>query len=151
MGHLAWQSIGQPDSHNAGITGTLTLCVDGAPSSYTAITDASGFFTITTGLSDGSYDWRFKGRKWLATAGTLTLSGGATNQEMGTQRAGDANNTNLVDAQDFAILKAAFGKQEGQFGYDERADFNNNGAVNSSDLTLLKSNFGQAGAPANCP
>jgi hypothetical protein len=154
VGHVVWQGIGQPDGHTGGITGTLTLCANGTPRSYSASTDASGFFTVTTGLPGGSYDWRFKGRKWLATNGTLTLPGapgGVTGQELGTQRAGDGNNTNLVDAQDFTIMKATFGKQEGEVGYDERGDFNNNGAVNSTDFTLLRANFGQAGAPSSCP
>jgi len=151
-GHLVWQGIGQPDIHNAGITGTLTLCAGGAAHDYSVGTDASGFFTITTGLPPGSYGWYFKARKWLAAGGTLTISsGGITSQELGIQRAGDANNTNLVDVQDFSILKNTFGKALGDPGYDERADFNNDSVVASSDFALLKGNFGQAGESASCP
>ena len=65
---------------------------------------------------------------------------------MGTQRAGDANNTNNVNAQDFTILKAAYGGSS-----DLRADFNNDGVVGAGDFNLLKTNFGAVGASANCP
>jgi hypothetical protein len=150
-GHLTWQGIGQPDSRNAGITGTLTLCVSGLPQDYTAATDASGTFTLTTDLPPGTYAWHFKGRKWLASNGTLSLSSAPTNQEFGTQRAGDANNTNLVDSTDFVILKTTFGKHQGDPGYDERGDLNNDTTVGSTDFALLRTNFGFAGPPPNCP
>jgi len=66
---------------------------------------------------------------------------------MGLQKAGDADNNNVVNASDFTILKNTFGKSSGQLGYDDRADFNGDLVVNSGDFTLLKGNFGIAGAP----
>src|SRR5207244_4893844 len=80
--HLTWQGIPQSDTRNEGITGTLTLCSAGTPNSYTAATDASGSFTVTTDLPRGTYDWWFKGPRWLATSGTAGPPG-----ELGTQRA----------------------------------------------------------------
>ena len=145
-GHLTWQGISQPNAHNTGLTATLTLCNAGVPTSFTVTTDQNGNFTVNTNLPNGTYPWWIKGPRSLANSGTLTISGGSATVEFGTQRAGDANNTNVDNAQDFAILKAAFGT-----GSDLRADFNNDGVVNAQDFTLLKSNFGIAGATANCP
>jgi hypothetical protein len=116
-------------------------------------TDASGFFTVPLGsLPSGTYTWRVKGPKYLATSGTTALSSGATTSvEMGLERAGDANNSNNVDATDFSILKGAFGKNLGQPGYDDRADFDNNQTINAVDFSLLRANFGTAGAPGAGP
>src|SRR4051794_11704970 len=66
----------QPDPRQV-LSGTLWLCVVGSPVTYNVTSDASGFFTLTTSLPTGTYGWRFKGSRWLAPAGTLTLSGGA--------------------------------------------------------------------------
>ena len=145
MGHLTWQGIPQPNNRNAGLTATLTLCVGGTPANYVVTTDASGFFTLTTGLQDGPYNFRIKGVRSLANAGTLSLAGSSTQVEFGTERAGDCNNSNIVNSQDFSILRIAFG------GFDPRADFNNDGVVNSQDFTLLKNNFGALGASLTCP
>ena len=106
---------------------------------------------MSTGLPDGTYAWKIKQEIALGNAGTLTISGGTVTQEFGTQRAGDCNNTNIDNAQDFTILKNSFGKAPGQAGYDARANFNRDGVVNSVDFTLLKNNFGQAGATQTCP
>ena len=103
------------------------------------------------GLPDGAYDWRYKGRKGLATGGTITLSGGTTHQELGLQRAGDANNDNAANTIDFVILRNTFGKSFGDQGYDERGDFNNDSMVNVTDFTLLRNNFGTSGAALSCP
>jgi hypothetical protein len=85
---------------------------------------------------------------FLANVGTLSLTGAASVQvEMGLLRAGDANNDNVVSAQDFTALKNAFGKSTGSPGYDNRADFNGDTTVSAVDFNLLKSNFGSSGAP----
>jgi hypothetical protein len=64
---------------------------------------------------------------------------------MGTQPAGDADNSNLVSSTDFIIVKNSFGMSVGQPNYDPRADFDNSDIVTSVDFSLLKVNFGQAG------
>jgi hypothetical protein len=151
VGHVTWQGIPQPDSHNTGVTATLALCVAGSPQNFNVATDASGFFTVTTGLANGSYNWRLKGIINLANAGTLSLTGGSASPEMGTMRAGDANNSNDVSSVDFNMLKSTFGKSQGQPGYDDRADFNRDMVVSSSDFNLLKGTFGLAGAALTCP
>jgi len=125
--------------------------VGGAPTNYNVATDASGFFTATTGLPDGSYNWRLKGVINLANAGTLSMSASIASPEIGTVRAGDANNSDNVSVVDFNMIKAAFGTGVGWPGYDDRANFNRDGAVNSVDFTLLKGSFSQAGSPLTCP
>ena len=125
-------------------------------------TDASGFFTVAVGtLANGTYSWRVKGPSAatpytdtnattgsLANTGTVTLSGASiTQQEMALMRTADCNNNNAVNAQDFNILKPAFGKSSGRPGYDNRAEFTGHSQVNVSDFNLLKLNFGSGGAP----
>ena len=61
---------------------------------------------------------------------------------MGTLRAGDANNDNVVTTLDFNILKATFASNN-----DPRGDFNDDGVANIQDYSLMRGNFGQAGAP----
>ena len=82
----------------------------------------------------------------LAMAGTTTLLAGNNQVEMGVFLEGDADNNNCVSAQDFIIVKNAYGKSVGQAGYDARADFNGDDTVSSQDFIILKSNFNQCGA-----
>ena len=152
VGHVTWQ--GPPAQPNAlqalPISLTLRLASGGADNEYTGLTtDASGFFTVPLGsLASGTYNWRVKGPKYLANAGSMSIIAGTTNNaEMGLQKAGDCNNDNVVNSVDFTILKASFGKSVGQPGYDDRADFNGDQVVNASDFSLQRANFGIAGAP----
>jgi hypothetical protein len=152
VGHVTWQGRpAQPDALQAlAISLTLRLQTGGPDNEYTGLTtDASGFFTVPVGtLPNGIYNWRVKDPKYLANGGSLTLTGApVTNVEMGLMRAGDASDNNVVDATDFTILKASFGKSLGMPGYDDRADFSGDQVVNSIDFGLLKGNFGTGGAP----
>jgi hypothetical protein len=150
VGHITWQ--GPPPQPSPGqsqpVTLTLRLQTGGPDYEYNYFTtDASGFFTVSVGtLPNGTYNWRVKGPKYLANSGTVTLTGAPVSQEMGLMRAGDCDNNNVVNAVDFAILRATFGKSSGQAGYDDRADFTADGLVDAVDFTLLKGNFGHAGA-----
>lgn len=123
-------------------------------------TDASGFFTVSVaGLANGAYNWRVKSAQvgatpqaynpgFLAVSGTLALAGApVTSQEMGLQKAGDADNNKVVNSSDFNLLKGSFGKTTGDPGYGNRADFTGDTVVNASDFNALKGNFGFGGAP----
>lgn len=152
VGHVTWQGRpAPPNSRNAiPITLTLRLQSGGPDNEYASLnTDNYGFFTVTVGsLPTGAYNWRVKDPKYLATSGSVTLTGAAvTNVEMGLQLAGDADNNNVVNTSDFTILKGTFGKTLGDPGYDDRADFDGSLVVNASDFNLLKSSFGIGGAP----
>jgi hypothetical protein len=151
IGHVTWQGITQPNANNVGVTATLSLCVGGVPQTYNVATDASGFFTVTTNLPPGNYNWALKAPINLGTAGTLTLLSTPTQVEMGVQKAGDCNNSNVVNTTDFNILRNSFGKSVGQSGYDSRADFNRDTTVSITDFNLLRTNFGQAGLTLTCP
>jgi hypothetical protein len=149
VGHVTWQ--GRPAQPNAlnqlPITLTLRLGAN-APVNYpNQTTDASGFFTVPVQtLPTGVYTWWAKGPPWLATNGSVTLNGALLIQhEMGLQRAGDVNNTNLVDVTDFTLLRTTFGLGCGNPGYDGRADFTGDCIVDITDFSLLRGNFGQSG------
>jgi len=148
VGHVSWAGSSQPDTRQMRPL-TLMLCPTsgGSTSTYIATTDASGYFTVdVASLITGTYNWREKGSRSLANGGTLTLTGGNQQVEMGVQRGGDANNDNVAASADFSILKATFNSLT-----DLRADFNNDGVTNIQDFAILKSTFGQAGAPVTCP
>jgi hypothetical protein len=71
----------------------------------------------------------------LATSGTLTLSG-VTNVEFGLQSAGDADNNNVVNAQDFTVVRATFGQPA-----ELRLEFNNDDMANATDFSPLRPIF----------
>ncbi|MFL5734383.1 MAG: dockerin type I domain-containing protein, partial [Chloroflexia bacterium] len=155
-GHVTWQGRPTSPSPRNSIPVTLTLRLGGDPAfEYSGYaTDNNGYFSVDVrSLSPGTYAWRAKDPKYLATGGFVTLVGAqVTDVEMGLQRAGDAvstgpTNFNVVNATDFTTLKNTFGKSLGQPGYDDRADFNGDEAVNATDFSLLRSNFGTSGAP----
>lgn len=150
VGHVTWEGR-PPQPHAANqLPITLTLSLSATTTSYiNEQTDARGVFTVpVTTLPNGSYNWWAKGPQFLATGGTVALTGvPTTTLELGVQRVGDANGDNLVDIGDFGLLRAAFGAVCGDPTYDGRADFNGDCVVEISDFTLLRSNFGQAGPP----
>jgi hypothetical protein len=147
VGHVTWQGIPQPTPASSGPI-TVTVKSGSMEENHSAVTDSSGFFTVTTNLPDGIYNWRAKGPKHLANCGIITISGLTTNQEMGLLRAGDASNDNVVTILDFNMLRDTFGKAMGDPGYDPRADFDNNNLVALADFNLLRSNFGTGGCAA---
>jgi hypothetical protein len=150
VGHVTWQGRPtQPNTLNQ-LPLTLTLQLGSSTTSYPNLqTDASGFFTVpVTILPTGVYTWWAKGLTYLATNGTVGLTGApVTAQEMGLQRAGDVNNDNLVEITDFTLLQATFCLTCGDPGYDGRADWTGDCLVDVTDFSLLRGNFGQAGAP----
>ncbi|MDP6077895.1 MAG: fibronectin type III domain-containing protein [Acidimicrobiales bacterium] len=56
---------------------------------------------------------------------------------------GDANDDDLVDFRDLAMLGAAYGMEEGDLAFDTRVDFNGDGVVDYRDLAMLGANYGQ--------
>jgi hypothetical protein len=145
VGHVVWQGASAQPHVRQQQPVTLTLKLGTTEVNYPSqTTDASGFFTVeVTNLASGIYSWRVKGPRFLATSGSVNLSGAAqTSSDMGLQLTGDANNNNIVNSVDFNLLRAAFGTT-----LDPRTDFNNDGITNSVDFNLLRGNFGIGGAP----
>ncbi|MFL5732327.1 MAG: dockerin type I domain-containing protein [Chloroflexia bacterium] len=152
VGHASWQgrpTATQSPPNALPVSLTLRLQAGGPVYRYDTATDWDGYLTVPVdGVPNGNYFWRVKEAKYLATSGSVSLAGdNFTLAEMGQQAAGDANNDNVVNATDFTILKATFGKSIGDPGYDDRADFTGDRVVNASDFALLRINFGSAGAP----
>jgi hypothetical protein len=153
VGHVFWQGRPpQPDALQQ-LPITLTIKLGTTEVNYpVTTTDSSGFFTETADLPDGLYDWRVKNPKYLANSGSFTLVRGTVIQvDMGSMRAGDCNDDNVVSSQDFIILKNAYGKQVGDPGYDDRANFNGDTVVSSQDFNAMRINFGQGGPPPLLP
>lgn len=150
VGHASWQGRpAQPDPLQQ-LPITLTLKSDATEINYPVQnTDVYGFFTVPVGsVVSGTYNWRAKGPTYLANGGSITLAGAhQTDLEISLMRGGDANDDNVVDASDFNILKAAFGKSLGDPGYDWRADFNGDSIVDAQDFNLLRTYYGLGGSP----
>jgi hypothetical protein len=149
VGHVIWQGRPAQPSALQQLPLTLTLTLDGTPTSYpNQATDASGYFTVTTsGLPDGTYTWQIKGPQYLSNSGQFSLERLDVSivVDMGLMRTGDANDDNLVTVGDFNILKVAFGTGIGTPGFDPRADFTGDEVINVSDFNLVKNNFGTSG------
>jgi hypothetical protein len=161
IGHVVWEGRPAQPSALQSLPITLTLRHSGgAAYEFSGLsTDPSGYLSVNLGgLQTGSYTYRAKGPHatpntnttpgFLAISGTLSIANLNTSvtAEMGTMRAGDANNDNVVEVLDFNILKNTFGKSVSDPGFDPRADFNADNVVEVLDFNLLKLNFGQAGA-----
>lgn len=147
VGHVSWEGRpAQPDARQQWPI-TLTLKSVTTEVNYPAqTTNASGYFTVSiASLAPGTYNWRAKGPRYLAIGGGLVLGAAGTTVEMGTLRAGDSDEDDVVSAFDFNILARTYGKTIGDPGYDPRADYNGDEVVDAVDFNLLKRNFGTAG------
>ena len=147
VGHITWQGRPSQPSQLQVLPITLTLRSGVTEVNYPAqLTDQAGVFTVTLGaLPSGAYNWRVDNSasashmpNYLANSGTVTISGPITHGEMGMMRAGDASNDNRVNAQDFAIVRNAFGSLPPDPNYDIRADFNGDQAINIADFNMVK-------------
>lgn len=153
-GHLTWQQV--LAANRPSVTGTLSLCAFGAPHNYSFTTDAGGNFTVTTGLTDGVYQWRVRGGRHISRASpidgpAIAIAGGVANREFGTQKGGDANASNSVNTVDFTIMVQRDGPAVVPAFLNRAADFDYNLVVNASDFNVLRNNYGQAGNPLVCP
>ena len=113
VGHVTWQGHGTQPNMLQVQPLTLTLASGVTQVSFPGyqVTDASGFFTVNVStLPQGTYNWRVKGPDYLSSSGSVALSAGISNAEMGMQRVGDLNGDNVCNAQDFTLLKGNFGQ-----------------------------------------
>jgi hypothetical protein len=111
VGHVVWQGLPAQPNPLQQMPVTMTLKLGATEVNFPRqLTDSSGFFTVTTNLPPGTYNWRARGNTYLATAGTVVLTNAPFTQvEMGLQPNGDLNGDNLVNAPDFVQLKNNFG------------------------------------------
>ncbi len=116
----------------------------------TPTTTTAGTFALPN-IPQSNYVLWVKPPQYLAVAPSVNLNAPAVSVNLGTLKAGDANNDNTVTINDFTILSNSFGKSVGQVGYDARADFNADTLVNILDYSLLATNFGQSGVNPPTP
>jgi hypothetical protein len=87
--------------------------------------------------------------KWLS--GSIDMQFSSSNQIAHVwSYAGDANNSNNVDIDDFQILSNAYGEWgcgPDPSTYDDRADWNEDCVNDNLDFNLMRRNFGEAGDP----
>lgn len=150
-GHVTWQGRPAPPHELDQLPLSLTLQLSSTITHYTGLqTDTAGYFTVALGnVPSGTYTWWIKGPQFLATSGTVAITNGSTKQqELGVQPTGDVNNDNLVEVNDFNVMRSAFGQSCGGPTFDARADLDGNCMVDVSDFSLLRANYGQVGPPS---
>ena len=118
----------------------------GAAVSMTQTLGAGGAFSLSN-LPPANYTVSIKGDKWLSATTTANAANGNVAGLAVTLPAGDANNDNVVDANDFAPLVSAYNSSISRpgSGYDSTADFNNDGSVDATDFGLLVGNYNKIG------
>jgi len=100
----------------------------------------------------GTYSVWIKHPEYLAeTIGSVVVDAAPNSATLSLLRAGDADNSNLVNITDFSILATSFGKMSTDVGFKENTDFNADNIVNITDFSLLATNFGQTGADDPAP
>src|SRR3954470_6652414 len=88
VAHVMWQGRAAQPSASQQLPITLTLKSAAGEFNFPAqTTDANGVVNFNIGtLPTGAYLWRAQGPKYLANAGSTTLSGASTNVEVGMMR-----------------------------------------------------------------
>jgi hypothetical protein len=112
VGHVVWEGLPAQPNQSQQMPITLTLKLGTSEVNYARqLTDSSGFFTVSTSLPGGTYNWRVKGNTYLATGGTVVLATAPVIQlDMGVQRTGDMNADNLCNVLDFNLIKSNVGR-----------------------------------------
>jgi photosystem II stability/assembly factor-like uncharacterized protein len=122
----------RPSNGNAAFLRTVTL-------------SSTGAFTLPN-VPGQSYTLAIKGVKWLQKDVSVDSTTGATGVTA-TLLAGDINDDNVVDLNDFGLLAEAFGSAAGSTNWNPNADLNCDGVVDLNDFSLLATNFGASGDP----
>lgn len=122
--------------------------IDGSPVFNRSTTlAADGSFQLNN-IPQRSYTVRIKGDRWLAETCPVNTTGANATNVRATLLAGDANDDNMVDVNDLAVLIEAFDATPSDPNWNGgTADFNCDSLVDVNDLALLIRNFDRAGAP----
>ncbi len=118
----------------------------------TGDTEVLHTFTLGPGTNDafripvprGRIDISVQGGTFLRQSATVNAGDGSAAFDF-EFRNGDVNGDNVVNVQDFLLLRQAFGSTEGGPGYSKGADLNGDGSVNVQDFLILRSAFGRSG------
>jgi len=115
---------------------TVTVAGVGA---FQTTTDPYGRFTVVV-PAPRTCDIQVKGSTTLRNVkNSVVVSTGTVNVDFGALLAGDCNGDNMVDVEDFSILRAQFGTANPQ------SDLNGDTWVDIVDFSLFRTNFGRAG------
>ena len=116
--------------------------------SYTASTNPSG--TLQVAVPSGLYDIRVKGANTLRVMqpNVDLTSDTPPPIDLGAQIAGDSNDDNIVDINDYSDVRAAFGVVVASLPPNlQGADHNGDTIIDTIDYSIVVSNFGESGAP----
>ncbi len=94
------------------------------------------------GIAPGSYDITARSESTLINVKrNVVVSAPNTSVDLGTLLEGNANQDNIVNFDDYAILSRCWLSSQSQAEYDVRTDFDRNGLINISDLRLLAADW----------
>ena len=94
------------------------------------------------GIVPGTYDIAALSQTTLMNVRrSVVISPPDISVDLGTLLEGNANQDNIVDFDDYAILSKCWMTSQSQPEYNARADFDCNGLINPADLYLLASNW----------
>jgi hypothetical protein len=95
-----------------------------------------------TSIEPGTYDIAVHGETALMNVKrNVAISAPRLSIDMGTLLEGNANQDNIVNLEDYAILSNCWLASESSPDYDIKSDLDRNGLVNPADLYLLASNW----------
>ena len=95
-----------------------------------------------TSVAPGTYDITVLGESTLLNAKrNVVISAPQTSVDLGTLLEGDANNDNVVNFGDCAIMSTCWLLSKDFAKYDARTDFDRDGLINVADLCLLAANW----------
>jgi hypothetical protein len=121
-------------------SGVLVSAWIGNAEIASTFTDPAGDYALTVPL--GTYDITVEMERYLDGEKTgVVVTGGSTTLSTVELLGGDANDDDLVNVQDLAIVGSHFLMVCGDPNWDDRADINNDCAVNILDLSLTGINF----------
>jgi len=95
-----------------------------------------------TGVAPGTYDIAaFSEHTLMNAKRSVVISAPKTSVNLGTLLEGNANQDNIIDFGDYAILSMCWLASQTQAEYDVLTDFDRNGLINLSDLRLLAASW----------
>jgi len=108
----------------------------------TKSTDGGAAICQATPVAPGTYDVTAHSEHTLMNIKrSVVISAPKTSVDMGTLLEGDANQDNIINLYDLAILSMNWLASKANGGYDIRVDFDRNGLINAADLYLLAANW----------
>jgi len=121
--------------------------------SFSSVTYKSEGYAVCQvfGISPDTYDITVVSDHTLLNVKRNVVISSPTNMvSMGTLLEGNADDNNVIDLKDFAILASAWLISSNVVAFDRRADFDRNRDVNTADLDLLTRNWLRS-APIEIP